>query len=233
MSVKVSSWAWHEAPESIKGNALLALLALADVADDAGRCVYFQSPSESSQQGLARKAKMSVATWRRAQDALVEAGVLEIGRDTQQSVNTYRVIMTAQSERSESVTAHSERSQVSGQSAQSERSGVSELSGHSSIGRSHVVNVPTKPSKGSRLDPDWTPSEALVTYTIAKAPSVDIHRELENFVDYWIAQPGQRGVKTDWDATWRGWVRRSHERAVERGWSAGLSAAAGQEWMQR
>jgi phage terminase Nu1 subunit (DNA packaging protein) len=28
------------------------------------------------------------------------------------------------------------------------------------------------------------------------------------FVDYWIAQPGQKGVKTDWDATWRNWMRR-------------------------
>jgi hypothetical protein len=28
------------------------------------------------------------------------------------------------------------------------------------------------------------------------------------FLDYWIAQPGQRGVKTDWPATWRNWVRR-------------------------
>jgi hypothetical protein len=28
------------------------------------------------------------------------------------------------------------------------------------------------------------------------------------FVDYWIAQPGQRGVKVDWEATWRNWMRR-------------------------
>ncbi|MEV6851674.1 hypothetical protein [Actinoplanes sp. NPDC051411] len=28
------------------------------------------------------------------------------------------------------------------------------------------------------------------------------------FVDYWKAQPGQRGRKTDWLATWRNWMRR-------------------------
>jgi hypothetical protein len=33
--------------------------------------------------------------------------------------------------------------------------------------------------------------------------------ELDAFRDYWIAQPGQRGVKLDWDATWRNWIRRS------------------------
>jgi hypothetical protein len=27
------------------------------------------------------------------------------------------------------------------------------------------------------------------------------------FRDYWIAVAGQRGVKLDWDATWRNWVR--------------------------
>lgn len=33
----------------------------------------------------------------------------------------------------------------------------------------------------------------------------------DEFRDYWIAQPGQKGVKTDWDATWRNWVRRQNQ----------------------
>jgi hypothetical protein len=35
--------------------------------------------------------------------------------------------------------------------------------------------------------------------------------ELEKFRDYWAAQPGQKGVKTDWPATWRNWCRRAVE----------------------
>jgi hypothetical protein len=31
--------------------------------------------------------------------------------------------------------------------------------------------------------------------------------EVAKFRDYWIAQPGQRGVKLDWNATFRNWVR--------------------------
>ena len=27
------------------------------------------------------------------------------------------------------------------------------------------------------------------------------------FRDHWISQPGQRGVKVDWLATWRNWCR--------------------------
>ena len=34
---------------------------------------------------------------------------------------------------------------------------------------------------------------------------------VEGFRDYWIAQPGQKGVKTDWTATWRNWVRRQQQ----------------------
>lgn len=41
-------------------------------------------------------------------------------------------------------------------------------------------------------------------------PDINLESELNVFRDYWIAQPGQKGVKRDWDATWRNWVRRSN-----------------------
>jgi hypothetical protein len=44
-------------------------------------------------------------------------------------------------------------------------------------------------------------------------PNVNGWRETEKFVDYWRAQPGQRGVKVDWPATWRNWMRRASEGA--------------------
>jgi len=31
------------------------------------------------------------------------------------------------------------------------------------------------------------------------------------FRDYWIAEPGQKGCKQDWFATWRNWVRRQNK----------------------
>jgi hypothetical protein len=33
----------------------------------------------------------------------------------------------------------------------------------------------------------------------------------DTFVDYWHATPGAKGRKADWQATWRNWMRRSHE----------------------
>jgi hypothetical protein len=41
-----------------------------------------------------------------------------------------------------------------------------------------------------------------------EAPSVNYKNEHAKFIDYWIAQPGQKGVKSDWEATWRNWMRR-------------------------
>jgi len=40
-------------------------------------------------------------------------------------------------------------------------------------------------------------------------PDLNIRQIAEQFKDYWIAQPGQKGVKLDWSATWRNWVRNS------------------------
>lgn len=44
----------------------------------------------------------------------------------------------------------------------------------------------------------------------SECPGLDYQAEHRVFVDYWIAQPGQKGSKVDWDATWRNWMRRSY-----------------------
>lgn len=79
---------------------------------------------------------------------------------------------------------------------------------------SHPIPVPSQPIKerpakrGSRLSEDWLPSAESVAVVKKDAPDVDAKAEHPTFVDYWIAQPGQKGVKTNWDATWRNWMRR-------------------------
>lgn len=37
------------------------------------------------------------------------------------------------------------------------------------------------------------------------------------FADYWAAQPGLKGTKADWPATWRTWCRNSHGRHPAQG----------------
>ena len=74
---------------------------------------------------------------------------------------------------------------------------------------------PSKPSKarGTRLPDGWVPDDALVAWTRANAPAAATVLELERFRDYWTAQPGAKGRKTDWAATWRNWARRCQEQA--------------------
>jgi hypothetical protein len=63
MSVKVSSWVWHdESLEAINGNELVFLLSLADVADDNGRCRYLADDEDLTYRSLARKVRISVRT---------------------------------------------------------------------------------------------------------------------------------------------------------------------------
>lgn len=73
-------------------------------------------------------------------------------------------------------------------------------------------------TRGARLSPDWTPSEALLTYVLEKAPSVNAVDEAETFKNYWQAATGRGAIKLDWDATFRNWVKRQHGWNVEKGW---------------
>jgi uncharacterized protein YdaU (DUF1376 family) len=61
--------------------------------------------------------------------------------------------------------------------------------------------------RGSRLPDEWLPDEVF-----AKAEGLsagEAAREAEKFRDYWRGQPGQRGVKLDWQSTWKNWVRKA------------------------
>jgi len=63
--------------------------------------------------------------------------------------------------------------------------------------------------RGSRVDPDFKPSPE--TELIKKHGLSDgyVQTELEKFIDYWLGVSGAKGVKRDWQATWRNWLRNS------------------------
>lgn len=59
----------------------------------------------------------------------------------------------------------------------------------------------------SRLPADWFPSDAEITFCETERPDLKPSEVANRFRDYWVAQPGQKGRKLDWSATWRNWVR--------------------------
>ena len=61
--------------------------------------------------------------------------------------------------------------------------------------------------RGSRLAQDWFLSKSMGDWATQERPDLDARQVAEQFKDYWVAQAGQKGVKLDWDATWRNWVR--------------------------
>lgn len=68
-------------------------------------------------------------------------------------------------------------------------------------------------ARGTRLPDGWVPDDDLIAWTKANAPAAANALELDRFRDYWTAQPGAKGRKTDWAATWRNWARRCQEQA--------------------
>lgn len=63
--------------------------------------------------------------------------------------------------------------------------------------------------RGTRLPEDWQPDSDDFDWAVREAYVRDINYQLEveKFRDYWLSQPGQKGVKLDWHRTWRNWIR--------------------------
>lgn len=64
--------------------------------------------------------------------------------------------------------------------------------------------------KGSRLSDDWQPKPlpADLAAAVAKWPDGEVAKHLAMFRDWAASAPGSKGVKSDWDAAWRNWLRR-------------------------
>jgi uncharacterized protein YdaU (DUF1376 family) len=62
-------------------------------------------------------------------------------------------------------------------------------------------------TRGTRLATDWELSEEQKQFCKQERPDLDPIKVSDGFRDYWIAVAGAKGVKKDWDATWRNWVR--------------------------
>lgn len=62
---------------------------------------------------------------------------------------------------------------------------------------------------GSRLLPDWQPSEADSEFAKTHRPDLDVKAEADKFRDYWHGLAGADARKADWSATWRNWLRRA------------------------
>jgi hypothetical protein len=158
MSVKVSAWVWHDCPSQINGVAiagreLVVLLALADISDDDGRCVYGKE-ADRKQASLAAKTRLSESTFRRAIRRLEESTVVTV--DQVGLMNEYTINMssvqdpkTATGQSDLLVTPDSEPSQT-GSDVQSDRYYRSTVTGHKDV---DVKETYTQSSDATHVNP--------------------------------------------------------------------------------
>lgn len=69
-----------------------------------------------------------------------------------------------------------------------------------------INHIKEKRSRGSRFDLQEMP-DSWIDFCNQERPDLEPRKTFDAFRDYWIAQPGSKGVKADWTATWRNWIR--------------------------
>ena len=74
--------------------------------------------------------------------------------------------------------------------------------------------------KGTRILNDWQLPDEYKTWAIENGIDEDrIQSIADRFKDYWLGVAGAKGVKLDWLATWRNWIRRDLDRPQANGLS--------------
>lgn len=62
-------------------------------------------------------------------------------------------------------------------------------------------------SRGSRLPTDWVLPADWEEEARAERPELNLDMVAKKFKDHWRGKAGKDGIKLDWQATWRNWVR--------------------------
>ena len=67
--------------------------------------------------------------------------------------------------------------------------------------------------RGNRLPDDWFLPKEWGEWAVSEGYGLEqIRVEADKFKDYWHSVAGAKGVKLDWQATWRNWMRNSSQQ---------------------
>ena len=73
-----------------------------------------------------------------------------------------------------------------------------------------LTNNQEKKTLGKRLASDSCLTKEWEDFCVEQRPELNPAKTFDQFKDYWTSVAGQKGVKLDWFATWRNWVRSTH-----------------------
>ena len=208
MSVEAIQWALslpHKNPTH-----KVVLIALANHADpDGGQC-------HPSIERLETYTGLHRASIIRAIQQMEELGIIgadhERGKRTRYELNL-AIKVVAERDQSHSATSRTERPHQSQRATTSSRTVRPKPS-------LTINNRPFKEegARGTRLAPDWKlPAEWWSWAADQGLAGDEIDAIAETFRDWWHSAPGSKGVKADWQATWRNWCRRELKDQRRRG----------------
>ncbi len=72
-------------------------------------------------------------------------------------------------------------------------------------------------ARGARIATDWLPLDPDFEFAVGLIGGQRAGQEVPKFKDYWQARAGPGGVKLDWSATWRTWIRKAAENGQRNG----------------
>jgi hypothetical protein len=207
MSTSVMAVCW---PLQMPPTPKAVLMSLADNANDHGECW----PSIDR---ICTRTCLHRATVIRAIGALEQLGHLVAdrsnGRKTRYCITPNLDLFEGEkpvAERNQSHNATGSAAQQTGRAARLDRSQkATKPVAQSDTNRQEPPRTTkaTAIATGTRLPEDWQPSTTLREWAASEFPGINLKAALDEFRDYWKGVPGQRGRKSDWDATFRNRVR--------------------------
>lgn len=216
MSVKMIATVWEQCQQT--GNALLLMLALADHADDSGR-------AWPGIERLAHKVRVTERTIYSLLKKLEAAGDITIQHGGgRHQVNQYQITLKnfQRNTFTEKVSLKVTTENPEASFTKTLKPASPDPSVNRQVPRERTTPAaqatsPTPTTEPPKKTATRIPHQDLPTdwrqYCQQQRPDLDPDQVWENFRDYWLAAPGQRGRKQDWSACWRTWVRREAHRS--------------------
>lgn len=189
--------AWARGIKTGSATVKSVLLAVANYADEEGICW-------PSQDQLAEDTELSRHSIMRAMDQLEDMGLVTRERRHRGDGSRTSDLIVLDLSRTE-------------QRSTPQRSTQQQPKSQGATAEPIIEPLLDKNKRGSRMRDDWEPDGP----SIAKAEELgftatDTRTEIERFKNYWIAIPGAKGVKLDWQRTFQNWLINASKYASRR-----------------
>lgn len=152
---------------------------------------------------LARFAHVTSGQWRRMKDTIrdfftIEDGHLVQGRQMETLAAVRQKSQSAKNSARAKYRKYNKQAHANAGETQSVRTANQTKS------QKEKEEASASSKKATRLPNNFQPDRDYARKHGLSEQQID--REWERFQNYWAAQPGQRGVKLDWQAVWRNWI---------------------------